>query len=149
MRQRLAAACTSWIVAGLRQKKRGKNAWDHSNYFGCPLVTWFCLFIHNGRIHSRPIGCRDRGDIDSCHSRSKTSVGEPRRDKVTFYRSATRRVRSVAEHLFWDLNGWVKRHRLGPFFWSRLAVWKLLDVKPSASLCFPTYGFREQKTNAN
>jgi hypothetical protein len=58
------------------EPRRGvmKNALDHSGYFACPLGAGFGHLVHDGRIHSRSPGHRDRGGADQCPSRSKGRV---------------------------------------------------------------------------
>src|SRR3989304_6276926 len=60
-------------VAGSREEVT-KNALDHSGHFACPLAPWFGHIVHDGRIHSRSPGHRDRGGTDEFHSGTKGPV---------------------------------------------------------------------------
>src|SRR5665648_190957 len=60
-------------AVGPRREVR-KNALDHRGHFGCPLGARFGHLVHDGRVHSRSPGHRDRGGTDQCPSRSKGRV---------------------------------------------------------------------------
>jgi hypothetical protein len=51
------------LVAGSRQEVM-KNALDHYGHIGPPLVYWVGHLVHDGRVHSRSPGHRDRGGSD-------------------------------------------------------------------------------------
>ena len=51
------------LVAGSQREVRD-NALDHSGQFGCPLSGRFGHLVHDGRVHSRSPGHRDRGGSD-------------------------------------------------------------------------------------
>src|SRR5659263_519935 len=48
------------LVVGSR-KEVMKNALDHRRHFACPLGSRFGHLVHDGWIHSRSPGHRDRG----------------------------------------------------------------------------------------
>src|SRR3972149_1819337 len=60
-------------VTGSRQGGM-EDARDRSGRFARPLGAGFGQFVHDGRIHPRPPGHRDRGDTDQCHSGPKGPV---------------------------------------------------------------------------
>jgi hypothetical protein len=51
-----------------------KNALDHYGHIGSRLVYWFGHLVHDGRIHSRSPGHRNRGGADEYHSRSEGRI---------------------------------------------------------------------------
>src|SRR4030042_3683538 len=63
-------------VAGSR-KEVTKNALGHRRHFACPLGAGFGHLVHDGRIHSRSPGHRDRGGADQRHSGTKGTVAAP------------------------------------------------------------------------
>src|SRR3989339_2173694 len=61
-------------VTGSRQEVM-INALDRSRHFARPLGAGLGHLVHDGRVHSRTPGHRDRGGADQCHSGTKGSVG--------------------------------------------------------------------------
>ena len=81
-RYRRASARITMILPAMKERRRNPtggddNALDRSRNIGCPLGAWFGHLVHDGWIHSRSPGHRDRGGADQCHSGTKGRVATP------------------------------------------------------------------------
>jgi len=70
-----------------------KNALDHSGHFACPLGAGVGHLVHDGRIHTRSPGHRDRGGADTSYSGTESIVAI-----WTFAGSGIGKVRPIADN---------------------------------------------------